>query len=357
MTGRSLISLLVGVLAACSGGSKDVQGPEGDPRATRSYRMGFSPIPPRPDMDLLLAMIDSMAAVSDIAIIQQAVPWAQLLDGASMDSLVSDRGGLADYLRFKGLSIIFLVDPLDGLDRRREDPGLLETGHSILEPGIRAMHEEWVRRIAARIRPEYLGLASEINTLAARGDPTLYGAIRDLVNTLAPQVRALSPTTRVFVSFQVDEANGANGVIDPIIDHFALLDDYDVDAIGLSSYPVFFYADPADVPADYFARFDEATSLPLLMVEGGWSSADVPLSSGSPEQQVDFLKRYEALLDGVDAEAWVMLTFADLDIGSLALPPDRAAGLSNFSRMGVVDSDLHHKPAWAEWKRIFDRPH
>lgn len=344
-------------LSGCAETSTGVDDPPNDDLDPRTYLMGFAPNAPRAELDLLLASIDSMSQVSDVTIVQQPVPWPELLAGASLDSLVEDRGGLTDYLRALGLQIIFLVDPLDGLDRRREDPGLIEAGRSILEPEIRDMHEEWVRRIAARVRPEYFGLASEINTLAARGDPVLYAEIKDLVNTLAPEVRAASPATSVFVSFQADEANGANAVIDPIIDHFALIDDYDIDALGLSSYPVFFYEDPADVPSDYFTRFDTATDLPLLMVEGGWSSEDVMWSPGDQQEQVDFLTKYELLLDSIDAEAWVMLTFTDLDIDALGLPPDRAQGLSNFAHMGVLDIDLQRKPAYTEWLRIFDRPH
>lgn len=44
-----------------------------------------------------------------------------------------------------------------------------------------------------------------------------------MADTLARQVRQRSPGTKVFVSFQADEANGANGRIDPIVDHCALM--------------------------------------------------------------------------------------------------------------------------------------
>ncbi|MFQ5680421.1 MAG: hypothetical protein ACE5HP_13305 [Gemmatimonadota bacterium] len=316
--------------------------------------MGWAPSPPRPDVGLFFQVVDSLARVAEVTILQQPVPWPELLAGAPMDSLVEDRGGLADFLRTKGLAIVFLVDPLDGLDRRQEDPELVALGRSILEPGIRALHEEWVRRIATRVRPRWFGLASEINTLAARGDPALYATILDLVNGLAPEVRQRSPGTSVFVSFQADEANGRLG--DPIIDHFALIADFDIDALGLSSYPVFAFTSPADVPDDYFARFDEATELPLLYVEGGWSSEDVPWASGSPQAQVAYFQRYETLLDGVGAQLWVMLTFTDIDIPSLGLPPDRALALSNFAFMGILDTALRRKPSYAEWARIFGRP-
>ncbi len=343
------LALIVG--AACQSGDASV---EPEPQSARTYEMGWAPGAPRSDVSLVLALMDSMAKVSDITIIQQPVPWPQLLAGASMDSLVEDRGAVADYLRARGMRIIFLVDPLDGLDRRKEDPGLVSTGHSILEPSIRSMHDAWVLRIASRIEPEYFGLASEINTLGSRGDPALYAAIRDMVNDLAPQVRQRSPSTKVFVSFQADEANGRLGP-EPV-DNFALIDDFDIDALGLSSYPVFAFDSPAEIPDDYFQAFRDATDLPLILVEGGWSSADVPWGHGTPDGQVGFLNRFEELLDGVQAKTWVMLTFTDLDVNALGLDPDRAAGLSNFAHMGLLDTDLRRKPAYAVWQRIFERP-
>ncbi|MEE8488059.1 MAG: hypothetical protein V3S56_07810 [Gemmatimonadota bacterium] len=352
-------AVLTGALlvAACGGDQNTGPDPGPDPGPVvepRTYAVGWAPSAPRPDVELFLALVDSIAQVSDVTIIQQPVPWPELLAGAPIDSLVTDRANVAAFMRAHGLDIIWLVDPLDGLNRRLEDPGLVDAGRSILEPEIRAMHDDWVLRITAAVQPEWMGLASEINTLAAVGDPALYAAILDMSNTLAPQVRGASPGTQVFVSFQVDQANGFLG--DPVIDHFALIDDFDIDALGLSSYPVFVFDDPADVPDNYFAVFDAATDLPLIFVEGGWNSADTQITSGTPQEQVDFLARYEELFDGVNLELWVMLTFTDLDIPALDLPPDRAATLSNFAFMGLLDIDLNRKPAYAEWKRIFDRP-
>ncbi|MFQ5690936.1 MAG: hypothetical protein ACE5HQ_11780 [Gemmatimonadota bacterium] len=353
--GRSGPALAAAALLFVACGGDGGTGPIASPSPpARTYAMGWAPSLPRPEEGLFFQVVDSMARVAEVTIIQQAAPWPELLSGAPMDSLVADRGGLADFLRGKGLDIVFLVDPLDGLDRRKEPPELTSLGHSILEPPIRALHDEWVRRIAQRVHPEYMGLASEVNTLAARGDSTLFAAIEDMINTLAPQVRQLSPGTQVFVSFQVDEANGFLGA--ESFDHFALIDDFDIDALGLSSYPVFAFDTPAEVPDDYLARFDQATDLPLIMVEGGWSSRNTQLLQATPQEQVDYFRRYETLMDGVGAKLWVLLTFTDLDIDSLGLPPDRADALSNFAFMGIMDVDLRRKPSYAEWQRIFDRP-
>jgi len=62
------------------------------------------------------------------------------------------------------------------------------------------------------------------------------------------------------------------------------------------------------------------------------------------------------MLDEVDARTMVLPTFADLDIDALGLPPDRALGLSNFAFMGIVDSELRHKPAYVPWADWHGRP-
>ena len=176
---------------------------------------------------------------------------------------------------------------------------------------------------------------------------------------LAPEVRAVSPGTGVFVSFQMEDARGLFG-LPSRVDHFEIIDDFDIDALGLSSYPVFVFETPAGVPDDYFARFDAATDLPLLFVEGGWSSEDTEILRATPQEQAAFFRRYEELLDGVEAGLWVMLTFTDIDIEQLVangqLSPERAAGLSHFARMGIVDVELAPKPAYEVWEEIFSRP-
>ena len=114
--------------------------------------------------------------------------------------------------------------------------------------------------------------------------------------------------------------------------------------------------DPSEIPADFLARFDQATTRPLLLVEGGWSSEVAGGTNGTPAEQADFFRRMSALLDGVRAEAWVFLLYADPDLDSYDLPPDREAGFANFSRMGIVDIELRPKPATAVWDSVFARP-
>ena len=343
-------------LLACNGGGGPSGPAPGNGPAPRTYAMGFGPTPPRATVESIVETAQSLAQRSELVLIQQEVPWAALLDGTqTMEEAVEERVRLEEFARGLGLEIVFLLDPLDGLDRRREPPDLVARGRSIVEPEIRSMHDAWAIEMARVFRPEWYGLASEVNTLADLGDPALHAAIRAMINELAPQVKAASPGTRTFVSFQADQAYGLPG-FPRTIDHFALIDDYAVDALGLSTYPIFVLSDPSEIPADFFARFDQATDRPLLLVEGGWSSTVAGGTNGTPEEQADFFRRMATLLDGVRAEAWVFLLYADLDLESYGLPPDREAGLANFSRMGIVDVELRPKPAAAVWDSVFARP-
>lgn len=337
-------------------GTDDPAGPDPTPVETRPFRMGFAPTPPRATEASIIRTAQEMAAVSELALVQQTVPWAQLLDGTqTMEEALDELGNLIGFLRALDMEIVFLLDPLDGLDRRKEPPDLVARGRSILEPQIRALHEAWAIEVARRFRPPWYGLASEINTLADLGDAELHAEVRDVVNTLAPRIEQEAPGTTTFVSFQADQAYGLPG-FPRTVDHFELIDLYDVDALGLSSYPVFVLDDPGEIPDDFYRRFDQATDRPLLLVEGGWNSEDTPITSGTPEEQEAFFRRTAELLDGVDARVWVYLTYTDLDLATFGLPPDREAGLSNFARMGIVDIDFRPKPAFAVWSEVFSRP-
>jgi hypothetical protein len=45
------------------------------------------------------------------------------------------------------------------------------------------------------------------------------------------------------------------------------------EVLALSSYPYFVYSDPAQVPLDYYTRIANGRKVPILVVEGGWTSA------------------------------------------------------------------------------------
>ena len=89
-TGRTscaLFALLT--LAACDGNGPS--SPDADGPAPRTYRMGFGPTPPRASLESLIETIEEIADVSEIALIQQPVQWAALLDSTqTMEEALAD---------------------------------------------------------------------------------------------------------------------------------------------------------------------------------------------------------------------------------------------------------------------------
>src|SRR5215510_6699213 len=81
----------VAVLAAsvCTLGCSNSHHPTAPPGATpRTFRMGFSAIPPRPDPNIELPMLEMSSARADGAIMHSEPPWDSLLAGTRADSLV-----------------------------------------------------------------------------------------------------------------------------------------------------------------------------------------------------------------------------------------------------------------------------
>lgn len=96
---RLLQRLLAGpaaaVLAAC--GDSGSQAPAAP---TRTWRMGFSALPPRLTINDILRNIDLWSQRADLAIIHEELPWTDLLASMSADAiLLRDKTDLADTPR------------------------------------------------------------------------------------------------------------------------------------------------------------------------------------------------------------------------------------------------------------------
>jgi hypothetical protein len=282
----------------------------------------------------------------------QGVPWRALLADTSAAELVRrDLKDLAVLYRSRGMPLIVEIDVTDGLARDREAPDLVALGRSISEPAVQQVYREYLAAVDSILHPEYLGLAMEVNLIRAIAPPSVYAAVVTMAaggeNTLVAQ----SSTAKRFVSMQVETAWGRL----PDVGHFVGIDSERADfpyitALGLSSYPFLAgFANPNDVPIDYYSRLNSSSALPMLVVEGGWSSGSVPGVTSSPELQAQWIKRQMAIADRAALVAVTQISFTDLDLSTYAAP--QGSVLPLFAQLGLVDVDFHPKPALAEWDR------
>ncbi|MGE5175387.1 MAG: hypothetical protein ACM3JJ_03350 [Hyphomicrobiales bacterium] len=349
-----LLTTALLALAGC-GGKAHTTAPV--PAPTRGYLMGFSGIPPRPDLNVAIQAIDLWSLRADAALIVGEPPWDSLLAGRAPDSLVrNDQLGLANYYRAKGLRIVVSVDATNGLDRSSDSAPLVAAGRSLTEPAIQTLYRSYVTALDTLIHPDYLGVASETNLIRAAAPAPLYAAVVAAANGAASDVRAVDAGVNLFTTVQVETAWGrlppGGGYVGVAQDR----SDFPFDqTLGLSSYPYLGgFADPDSIPLDYYDRLDDGDPIPMMVIEGGWSSDSVASVPSTPDLQKRYIERHAAILDRAGATGWFQITFTDLDIAALNLPPGSI--LPAFAYLGLVDVDLNPKPALAAWDAIFARP-
>jgi hypothetical protein len=315
--------------------------------------MGFSGIPPRLDVATAIAAIDRWSTRAEIAAIHEELPWTDLLAGMSPDAILDrDKVQLVQYYRSKGLQLYFMADLTDGLSRGEEAQQLRALGRSLSEPAVQQVYRNYVAAVVRKLQPENLGLAAETNLIRAAAPATLYAAVVQAANAAAADLAGVTTAPR-FISVQVETAWGLfTGApfagIDADVRDFPF-----TQMLGLSSYPYFVFAQPEDMPADYYARVIAGRSLPAMVVEGGWTSATAGSISSTPQEQARYITRHAQLLDSVSARGYLQLLYADLDLASL--PPPIPTNLPLFVSIGLTDSNFGAKPALAEWDTLHGR--
>lgn len=339
------------VLAALACGNSSTAPPP-DTGPTRSFRMGFSGIPPRADLNQAIAAIDMWSQRADAAIISRELPWDSLLAGVPPETLVvRNDAPLADYFRYKGHELWVYLDPANGLNRAGESDALVAAGRSITEPAIQHMFRRFAVAEDSILRPEHLGLALETNLIRGLAPDSLYQAIRRVANDAAADVRAVDASVKLSVSVQVDWAwgrffgTGYEGVEQDFTD-FPFIQE-----LGLSSYPYLAgFPVPEDIPIDYYSKLVQGHSIPVMVTEGGWSSVTLDTLTSSQDEQKRYIRRQRQLLEEAHAVAVFQLTFTDLDVAP-------TSNLWIFARLGLVDVDLNPKSALGLWDAIYARPY
>lgn len=328
--------------------------------APRPFVMGFSVIPPKADIKIAVRSLEIWTRRADAAIMHLDVPWALLLAGTSPEEALRRDGiDLEHYYRSKHLMLVVTIDVTNGLARESESPALVAAHRSIAEPSVQRLYRNYVRALVDVLHPDYLGLAAETNLVRAIAPRPVYDAVVRMTNDAAADIRRQhSPSAMpLYVSVQVETAWGKLGRQAAFVGIDQDLRDFPfMNLIGLSSYPYLGgFKDPDQIPLDYYTRVRGSSSLPVMVVEGGWPSASVRgMFSSSPEMQARYIARQSELLDAAKATGVFQLSFTDLDLGSFPKPVP--AILLLFAALGLVDSDLRPKQALATWDKVYARP-
>jgi len=304
---------------------------------------------PRPDITLFLQALSLWPTHSDATIISVEVPWDSLLNGENPVIYVVDNYvQLVNYCRSKNLKLWVYIDPENGLNRASDSDPLVARGKSIAQADVQLVYRRFAFVMDSILRPDHLGLALETNLIRIAAPAPIYQGVKQAVNAAAADIRAFDPHVPLSVSVQAEVAwgklGGSGGYVGVAQDFtdFPFLQE-----LGISSYPYFSFAHPADIPLNYYSQLLAGHSLPVFVSEGGWTSVG--------GQQPAYIARQGQLLAQAHGIGLFQLTFTDLSIGGW--PAVDTAGLAPFAFLGVVDSNFVAKPALAVWDSLLRLPY
>jgi len=185
---------IAAVTIGCPRAAREPGEPDVLPDGIRSYRMGFSVVPPKPDIKVAVQSLEIWTRHADAAIMHMDVPWALLLAGTSPeDALRKDGVELERYYRSKHLQLVVTIDVTNGLGRETESPALAAAHRSITEPAVQRLYRNYVRAVVDMLHPDYLGLAAETNLIRATAPRPVYDAVVRMANGAATDIRRSHP--------------------------------------------------------------------------------------------------------------------------------------------------------------------
>ena len=236
-----------------------------------------------------------MSRHADFVLFQHTIPWQDFVGGVNGES--QSRTDIRNQMTLavqNGLEAVYVVDPLNGLNRR-EFMGLPDGWEpSFANPDVRAAFTNYTLWLVREFHPRYLGLASEINTYmdAHPEDAANYISLYQSVYAL---VKAEAPETQIFVTFQWEDLNNLFSMAaegrQPYDTNWDQIEAFEpnLDLWVISSYPFTVFQSGAEIPADYYTPLLSRTSKPLAVAEGGFTSRPTPPFQGDEQSQVDYL--------------------------------------------------------------------
>ena len=215
----------------------------------------------------------------------------------------------------------FLLRPLDNT-----------TKQSYLDSAV-AFAEEY--------RPAYLGLGVETNVLY-ENSPVDFDGFVDLYNEVYDAVKSVSPSTKIFTTFQLEELKGytlwSNEPANPQKAQWGLLDRFKTDLWAFTTYPGLVFKDPSEIPENYYAEIAVHTTKPIAFTEIGWHSEASPLGWESSEaEQARFVDRFFFLTEELCPE---------ITVWSFLYDPQT---IEPFRSMGLIKDDGTPRQAMASW--------
>jgi hypothetical protein len=213
----------------------------------------------------------------------------------------------------------------------------------------RALFRSMLVAFAAEHEPPFLFVGNE-NDFYFKHDPVDYARWVEFYEDVYDAVKAVSPATMMGTVFNFEHLSGTgslSGFTPPL---WGALDAHDlskIDILGVTLYPFFDNATPADVPDDYLAPLlARIGNKPVAITETGWAAESpnaLPWMTGEA-LQLAYLEKLRTILADVNVQwlTWLFMYEMEDPGGS---PFEWAA----FASISLKDNDGRARPIHGAW--------
>lgn len=355
---RMLVALVfLPLLVACGGGGQagadtPFDTTAGAGGAERGFLMGVSSHPSESTGEAYREAFAVAGAAGEVVLIQRTPPWREFLPGQNISERTERLTLLEKQLaEDNNLKLFLAVDPTVPGDRSQianlpED--LSDAGFS--DKDVRAAFIAYAKYLALNYKPAYMALGVEVDMIfRGRGD----GSFRNFISLYFEAydaVKAVSPETLVFPTFQYEDMLGLLDTGSPTLAPWSLVNRFEpkIDLLAVTSYPGLVFDSVSELPQDYYDALAGRLDRPVAFASVGWQSGATPAADPSSSAQVSYLYRILGAADARNASMLIWYLGRD--------PQTVPAGFEPLARMGLQDANGNPKTAWRVWTSALARP-
>jgi hypothetical protein len=355
---RFFLILVVASLAlstACTSDSSEDVPPTRVPEGpSRAFAMGLSSVPTELTQESYEGAFALTAGAGDVILIQRTPPWNDLVAGEISSETASATARETDLAATHGLDLFVAIDPIDVVDGKSEIASLPPElrGAGFADERVRGAFLDYARYVAQNYRPEYLALGVEVNSYQHE-HPEDFERFVVLYHEAYQEVKAISPETLVFPTFQYEELQGLLPTDAPRPPQWYLLNRFAgrMDLLAVSSFPALAFENLSLIPDSYYAQLRAFSDAPIALTSLGYPSdlADPSTGLSGEEAQADFL--------GSTLEVAQQLAMPLL-VWFLGQDPSFAGSQAQsfLTLTGLKAQDDSIKAAWLIWENAAGRP-